>query len=182
MSEQDASSVTFSHSNVAMPAGAGSMSSPGTAGGQTAISSESSYARVTTPARTEVAQGSMTPALEETPTGRGTKHKALEDQQRVESPTPPKSPRSAETLALEDLPSLPMLDDLPTSGVAWPLAPTENEVPSPIESREDKHHRIKGELRAEIIRQEARVLAVERSKTEAIQQIESAVYIERSNP
>ena len=178
MSEQDASSVTFSHSNVAMPAGAGSMSSPGTAGGQTAISSESSYARVTAPARTETAQGSMTPAIEETPTGRGTKHKALEDQQRIESPTPPKSPRSAETLALEDLPSLPMIDDLLAPGVAWPLAPTENEVPSPIETQEDKHFRVKGELRAEIARQEARVLAVERSKTEAIQQIESAVHRE----
>ena len=177
MSEQDASSVTFSHSNVAMPAGAGSMSSPGTAGGQTALSPESSYARVTTPARTEVAQGSMTPALEVTPTGRGTKHKAFEDR-RVDSPTPPKSPRSAETLALEDLPSLPMLDDLLTPGVAWPSAPTENDVPSPIEEREEKHHRVKGELRAEIARQEARVLAVERSKNEAIQQIESAVYRE----
>ena len=62
--------------------------------------------------------------------------------------------------------------------VAWPLAPTENEAPSPIETREDKHHRIKSELRAEVIRQEARVQAFERSKAEAIQQIESAVYRE----
>ena len=178
MSEQDASSVTFSHSNVAMPAGAGSMSSPGTVGGQTAISSESSYARVTTPARTEMAQGSMTPAMEETPTGRGTKHKALEDQQRIESPTPPKSPRSAETLALEDLPSLPQLEDLMAPEVAWPLAPTESEAPSPIETREDKHFRVKSELKAEVIRQEARAQAAERSKAEAIRYIESTVYRE----
>ena len=178
MSEQDASSVTFSHSNVAMPAGAGSMSSPGTVGGQTAISSESSYARVTTPARTEMAQGSMTPAMEETPTGRGTKHKALEDQQRIESPTPPKSPRSAETLALDDLPSLPQLEDLMAPEVAWPLAPTESEAPSPIETREDKHFRVKSELKAEVIRQEARAQAAERSKAEAIRHIESTVYRE----
>ena len=119
----------------------------------------------------------MTPAIEGTPTGRGTKRKALEDQ-RVESPTPPKSPRSADTLALEDLPTLPMLDDLPTQEATWPTALADADVTSPVSNREEMHFRVKGELRAEIARQEARVLASERSKFGAIQQIESVAYQE----
>ena len=89
---EDASSITFSHAGTVAPAAANTQSSPGTVGGQTVISSDSSYAVVTpTPPRpteddVEIAGGNETPT-------RGTRRKAIEDD-RVDSPTPPKSPRA----------------------------------------------------------------------------------------
>ena len=115
------SSITFSHAGTVAAAAAGNLSSPGTVGGQTVVSSES-YGVVTTPAATIQAEDGATMLVDEqgTPT-RGTRRKALEDE-RVDSPTPPKSPRAV--LSLEDSArrGLENMDGLGGDRSTWPMA------------------------------------------------------------
>ena len=162
---EDASSITFSHAGTIAPAAANTQSSPGTVGGQTVISSESSYAVVTpTPPRLTVED--VENAGNETPT-RGTRRKAIEDN-RVDSPTPPKSPRAL--LELEDS-AMAIVAAMGIGGSqpegVLPSAITGGEEPSPISNVEERMFNTMGVLRAEIAQQESRVLQSERARQES---------------
>ena len=175
---EDASSITFSHAGTVAPAAANTQSSPGTVGGQTVISSDSSYAVVTpTPPRLTVED--VENAGNETPT-RGTRRKAIEDD-RVDSPTPPKSPRAL--LELEDS-AMAIVAAMGIGGSqpegVLPSAITGGEEPSPISNVEERMLNTMEVLRAEVAQQESRVLQSERARQESTQYIEQIAYDEIS--
>ena len=155
---EDASSITFSHAGTVAPAAANSQSSPGTVGGRTVISSGSlSFAIVTpTPPRPEDG-AAETAGGNETPT-RGTRRKAIEDD-RADSPTPPKSPRAL--LSLEDS-GMAIVASMGIGGRTDDVLPSANigvEEPSPISDIEERRFHAMGLLRAEVAQQESRVIA-----------------------
>ena len=82
---EDASSITFSHAGTVAPAAAGTQSSPSTVGGQTVISSGSSYGLVTPTPTVRAEDIATMPADEQGAPTRGARRKAIEDQ-RLDSP------------------------------------------------------------------------------------------------
>ena len=114
----------------------------------------------------------------ETPT-RGTRRKAIEDD-RVDSPTPPKSPRAL--LALEDS-AMAIVASMGIGGRTDDVLPSANigrEEPSPISDIEERRFHAMGLLRAEVAQQESRVIASERARQESVQRIEQIAYDEIS--
>ena len=126
-----------------------------------------------------------------TPT-RGTGRKAIEDE-RVDSPTPPKSPRAL--LALEDSSrrNLEMIED-ETAQSAWPPAvaagigalaesawPTAvadgNEAPIFSPNAERRFDTVM-ELRAEVAKQESKAIACERARQESLQHVGKMAFDE----
>ena len=153
------------------------MSSPGTVGGQTAISSVSSYGVVTTPTPTVRAEDGATMPVDEqgTPTI-GTRRKAIEDE-RVDSPTPPKHPRALLALEGSSRRNAGVNDDETTQG-AWPPAVAEGYEPPILSPTAERRFNTVMELRAEIAKQELKVIASERARQESVQHMEKIAYDE----